>query len=194
MKKKYKTIYADPPWPCFGGVCKKKLNGGGVPTYTPLKKYPLMKLDKIISMKNFINKIADENCHLYLWATNPHIHDALHVIKEWGFIYRNMITWVKLQKNKKIAWGMGQYFRGSTEHCLFSVKGRLPYKIKDGKRQQSKTAFPALRKKHSEKPERMRRIIERVSYPPYIELFARKEIEDWDVWGNEVESDVDYEI
>lgn len=27
--------------------------------------------------------------------------------------------------------------------------------------------------------------IEKVSYPPYIELFARKRVEGWDAWGDE---------
>jgi N6-adenosine-specific RNA methylase IME4 len=33
-------------------------------------------------------------------------------------------------------------------------------------------------------------MIEVVSYPPYIELFAREKHSGWDVWGNEVESDI----
>ena len=32
----------------------------------------------------------------------------------------------------------------------------------------------------------MREMIERVSYPSRIELFAREEVEGWDAWGNEV--------
>jgi len=86
----------------------------------------------------------------------------------------------------KDRFGLGQYFRGITEHCLFGVKGVLPYKTFDGKRQQGVTGFGAPRTKHSVKPEDMRRMIEKVSYASYIELFARKETSGWDVWGNEV--------
>ena len=32
----------------------------------------------------------------------------------------------------------------------------------------------------------MRRMIERVSYAPRIELFAREPHDGWDVWGDEV--------
>lgn len=32
-------------------------------------------------------------------------------------------------------------------------------------------------------------MIEKVSYAPRIELFAREPHEGWDVWGNEVECD-----
>ena len=40
---------------------------------------------------------------------------------------------------------------------------------------------------HSRKPEEMRQMIEKVSYAPRIELFAREEFEGWDSWGNEID-------
>jgi len=40
--------------------------------------------------------------------------------------------------------------------------------------------------KHSVKPDEMRLMIEKVSYPPYIELFARSKTDGWDVWGLDV--------
>ena len=168
---KYKTIYADPPWWEVGGG---KIKRGAD------KHYPLMKTPEIVAMKPMIDEIADENCHLYLWATNNHLVDAFQVMQAWGFRYVTMITWVKDKQ------GLGQYFRGLSEHCLFGVKGRLPYKTLNGKRQQGVTAFYADRKKHSQKPQEMRTMIEKVSYPPFIELFARERFEGWDAWGNEV--------
>lgn len=64
----------------------------------------------------------------------------------------------------------------------------MPYKVVEGKRQQGSTAFLAPKGRHSQKPEEMRRMIEKVSYPPFIELFARERVEGWDAWGNEVQS------
>lgn len=123
--------------------------------------------------------IADENAHLYLWATNNYLPAALEVMQAWGFTYKTCITWGKDK------FGLGQYFRGQTEHCLFGVRGNLPYKVADGKRQQGRTLILAPRREHSRKPEEMRHMIERVSYPPYMELFARERFPDWDAWGNE---------
>lgn len=132
-----------------------------------------------------VRDIADENCHLYLWATNNHLIDAFKVMSAWGFRYVTMITWLKDKQ------GLGQYFRGKTEHCLFGIRGHLPYKVDEhGKRCQGVTGFFAPRKEHSEKPPEMRRMIEKVSYGPYIELFARKEFDGWDRWGNEVKCSV----
>jgi N6-adenosine-specific RNA methylase IME4 len=44
--------------------------------------------------------------------------------------------------------------------------------------------------KHSKKPEFFQDLIETVSDAPRLEMFARRERENWDVWGNEVESSV----
>ena len=80
-----------------------------------------------------------------------------------------------------------QYYRGLTEHCIFArTKKGLPYKMLDGKRQQGVTGFQEAKSAHSRKPETMRRMIERVSYAPRIELFAREPHDGWDVWGDEV--------
>lgn len=169
--KKYRTIYADPPWHEKGGG---KIKRGAD------RHYPLMRTEDIMALP--IEQIADESgCHLYLWATNNFLPDALKVMEAWGFRYVTTITWFK---DGNI--GLGQYFRGRTEHCLFGVKGKLPYKILNGKRQQGVTGFISPKGRHSEKPEEMRKMIEIVSYGPYIELFARKKTDGWDAWGNEI--------
>lgn len=130
-----------------------------------------------------IGELADpEGCHLYCWTTNNYLPAALECIKTWGFEYITTITWLKDRV------GLGQYYRGLTEHCLFaSTKKRLPYKMADGKRCQGATGFSEPKTVHSRKPDSMRNMIEWVSYAPRIELFAREHHAGWDVWGNEVE-------
>ena len=167
---KYKTIYADPPW---------NESGGGKIKRGADRHYPLMKTKDIIAMAGFVESISEDNCHLYMWVTNNHMQDGLDVMKAWGFTYKTMITWMKPSI------GLGQYFRGMTEHCLFGVKGNIPYKILNGKRQQGRTGFNAPKKEHSTKPSEMRTMIETVSYAPYIELFARESFNRWDAWGND---------
>lgn len=167
--KKYKTIYADPPWMERGGG---KIKRGAD------RHYNLMKTSDIIALP-ILNLIHKDGCHLYLWATNNHLPDALKVIDAWGFEYVTIITWLKDRQ------GLGQYYRGITEHCLFAVtKNRLPYKIDgSGKRMQGLTGFYEVKTIHSKKPETMRKMIEKVSYAPRIELFARQEFNGWDCWG-----------
>ncbi len=173
---KYRTIYADPPWMERGGG---KIKRGAD------RHYPLMKTSEIIAMAPQIWELAEEDAHLYLWVTNNFLPDGLKVMEAWGFRYVTMVTWLKDKP------GLGQYFRGITESCLFGVRGHLPYKILDGHRQQGLTGFTAPRTEHSKKPEEMRRMIERVSYGPYLELFSREDHEGWDVWGNEVKPDIE---
>lgn len=175
--KKYNIIYADPPW---------KEQGGGKIKRGADRHYPLMKTKDIVALP--VPEITADDAHLYLWVTNNFLPDGLQVVEAWGFRYVTMITWVKDK------FGLGQYFRGQTEHVLFGVKGMIPYK-KDqtGKRCQAPTFFEAPRRKHSAKPEEMRRIIEHVSVQPgmeKLEMFARKIVPGWDVWGNEVDEPV----
>lgn len=175
-QRKYQVIYADPPWPERGGGRIKR--GAD-------RHYELMSVEAIKGLP--IGELTEENCHLYLWVTNNYLADGLEVMKAWGFRYVTKITWIKENHI-----GLGQYFRGKTEDCLFGVRGNLPYKTtEDGKRAQGATAIFASRTKHSEKPDEMREIIELVSHEPRIELFARRERIGWDVWGNEVESDIE---
>lgn len=174
MEKKYQIVYADPPW---------NESGGGKIKRGADRHYPLMKTKEIMAL----NIPSAENAHLYLWVTNNFLPDGLKVMEAWGFKYKTAITWVK----DRI--GLGQYFRGQTEHCLFGVKGNLPYKLIDGKRQQGTTVIHAPRREHSQKPEEMRTLIEKVSDRDgfsKLEMFARRSAEGWDVWGNEVESDI----
>ena len=169
LRKLYQTVYADPPWPEYGGG---KIKRGAD------QHYPLMKVSEIVALP--VKELAANNSHLYLWVTNNYLPSGLEVMKAWGFRYITAITWLKYRM------GLGQYYRGITEHCLFGVRGNLPYKFtEEGMRAQGVTGFEASAEEHSVKPGKMRVMIEKVSYPPRIELFARRRSYGWDTWGNE---------
>lgn len=181
----YTTIMADPPWMERGGG---KIKRGAD------HHYPLMKTDDICALP--VSTVASENSHLYLWVTNNFLPDGLKVMNAWGYRYVTKIDWFKGyidddsliedMSDSALEIGLGQYFRGCTESCLFGVKGRIPYQtLPNGKRAQGRTGFHAPRKKHSEKPEKFRTMVETVSPGPYLELFARTPSLGWDVWGND---------
>jgi len=169
--KKYNIIYADPPW-------KYKEdwgNGSFKHTYSAMTLDELKRLD--------INKLADENCHLYLWVTNPFLREGLELCKEWGFEYKTLITWIKTYKDGTPEMGMGYYFRGCTEHIIFAVKGKMKIRNKV-----TKNMFKEIneRKLHSKKPSCVRNMIVKCSGDvPRIELFARQKVDGWDCWGDE---------
>lgn len=177
MTKKYKTIYADPPWQiCTGGK-----GGWG----TPQNHYAVMPVAQIAKELEWVKDVTDDQCHLYMWVVGNKIEDALLLIKQLGFTYITNLCWVK----DRI--GMGQYFRGQHELLFFCRKGKpLPYKYVDGKKVTVSSVVVHERTEHSRKPHKFYEIIESVSYGPYLELFARNTRDGWDSWGNEVESSV----
>jgi len=163
---KYKTILADPPWKYGKGF------GYGAGEY-----YPLMELKEIKQLN--VKDLASENAHLYLWCPNSLVPQALEVMKSWGFEFKTIITWVK---HRSI---FGYYFKGQSEQLLFGVKGKLPPQDRC-----QVTIIQGKVSNHSKKPEEQYLLIEKVSPKSRIELFARNKRKDWDVFGNEVNSDI----
>ena len=164
-KKKYKTIYADPPWYESGGG---KIKRGAD------KHYPLMSNRDIKLLP--VSNIAEPDCYLFMWVTNNFLPEGLDTMRHWGFRYVTNLVW------GKPSFGLGQYFRGQHEICLFGVRGKLKKKVNN-----ESTLILKPKEKHSKKPEGFYDKIERVAYPPFIELFARQRREGWDSWGNEID-------
>ncbi len=164
---KYKTILADPPW----DIQQKGKSRGAI------KHYNLMTLERIKAMP--ISDLAEENAHCWLWVTNATLEAGFDVLRAWGFTPRSIYTWVKPRL------GLGVYLRNSTEHLLLGTRGKAPIQFKG----QMNWGFMPLQD-HSQKPEEVYGIIERCSEGNYLELFARRPRHGWDIWGNEVASDV----
>ena len=175
--KKYKIIYADPAW----SYDDKSLNRGGAERH-----YRTMPVEDIMQLD--IQSISDDDCILFMWATFPKLQEALDVIKAWGFTYKtNAFTWVKRNKiADSLFWGMGRWTRSNAEICLLAVKGK-PTRIGKGVHSVIESPIGS----HSAKPEETRdRIIKLMGDLPRIELFSRNNCDGWDVWGNEVKSDI----
>lgn len=174
--KKYNIIYVDPPWAYDSGVSP---TGGiwGLAT----DHYSTMKLSDIKKLP--VNEIADDDCFLFLWSVFPQLQEALDVIKEWGFDYKTVaFTWVKKDRKGNNLMGTGWYTRANAEVCLIARKGKIRV-INHGIRQ----IIESVREKHSKKPDEVRdRIIQLCGDIPRIELFARKKVDGWDNWGNEI--------
>jgi len=140
-----------------------------------------------------IKKLADKDCALFLWVTDSHLCDGLELIKKWGFTYKTIaFVWVKKTNKGNLCANVGSWTMKNTEICLLGTKGNmLKYKNKNNIFQ----LVEAERSKHSKKPEEVRKRIEELFPNTYkIELFARQKAEGWNVWGNEVESDIHIDI
>ena len=181
--KRYQIIYADPPW-------DYRDKNQGAHKYGKIAPYYSGMTTKEISLLP-INLLTEQNCILFLWATFPNLQEALDVILAWGFTYKTLgFSWIKTNsKNGKPFFGIGHYTKSNCEVCLIGLKGKLE-PLKQSNRVSSVIIAP--REKHSKKPDIIRdKIVEFCGDLPRIELFAREKTEGWDVWGNEVESDIE---
>ena len=165
-KGKYRVIYADPPWQ-YGD--QRALDRGGAE-----EQYPTMSLDSICELP--ISQISDENSVLFLWATTPLLQEGLDVMKAWGFDYKTLFTWDKERSF------FGHYNGVAQEFLLLGTKGSCVPDCQE----RLHSIVRSKRTKHSEKPEEFRQIIETLyKYGNKVELFARKKVDGWEVYGNE---------
>jgi N6-adenosine-specific RNA methylase IME4 len=162
---KFATIIIDPPWD-WGDEGDQDQMGRARPDYATMSKEQLMALP--------VGELADEDCHLYMWITNRSLPKGFELLERWGFRYITALTWAKP------SFGMGNYFRGQTEHVLFGVKGSQPLKRKD-----VGTLFAAPRgpNGHSSKPVEFYDLVESCSPGPFLEMFSRSKRDGWVAWG-----------
>jgi N6-adenosine-specific RNA methylase IME4 len=179
------AIYADPPWDfeIWGGPSGK--------THTsPDAHYNTEPLDKIAGLP--AARLAADDCALFLWITWPHLilGHHLQIIDAWGFKPSTLgFLWVKTNPSATVVtldgdglhWGNGYSTRANTEVCVYATRGS-PNRLAADVHQ----VVMASVGEHSAKPEEVRRRIERLVAGPYLELFARKPVTGWTVWGNEI--------
>ena len=176
---KYQIIYADPPWSYDNFQGKGKKYGDVSAHYTTMLLEDLKKLN--------VNILSDKNCILFMWATFPHLKNAIEVLESWGFKYITVaFVWVKTDsKGKYRADGLGFYTNSNAEIVLIGKKGTFQRQCNNVKQ-----IIFSKKRQHSRKPDEIyQRIIDLCGKLPRIELFARQRIEGWDVWGNEVPTD-----
>jgi N6-adenosine-specific RNA methylase IME4 len=164
--KKYGAVIIDPPW----DIDQKGARGA-------VMHYDLMTLDQIKAMP--ISDLTEPDAHCWLWVMNGTLRHGYDVLEAWGFTPRSVFTWVKPRL------GLGNYLRNATEHVLRGTRGKAPVLY----RAQPNWGFFPIQD-HSHKPEEFHEIVKRVSPGPYLELFARRRYPGFDVWGNEIDSDI----
>lgn len=176
---KYNIIYADPPWNSNTQFGRDKKKGNE-------RHYPLMTLENIKKLP--VGEVCAEDCILFLWVVDTQLFEAKEVIEAWGFKYKTVgFTWVKKTAQNKDHFGVGMWTRKNPEMCLIATKGH-PRRINAGIRQLQY----GLKREHSRKPDEIRdEIVKLVGDLPRIELFARIKADWWDVWGNELNNDIE---
>jgi len=183
----FDILIADPPW-----QYNNKRTGGSLKSGAE-QHYPTMDLSTLMDLSGHLDRLMSENSMIFLWTTNSFIREAFSLLCAYDYTYKTMITWVK--KN----YGLGAWFRGKTEHCLFGIKGDVPA---------LRMNLPNLiiseeKLEHSQKPQEFYNYVSRCAYKmrdnskdsrPFkiLELFARDQIcmmdlnVQWTCLGNEL--------
>lgn len=188
--KKFDVIYADPPWD-YNGKMQFDKSSADVNNIDLSKnifissasfKYPTLKTTELVKLR--VQDIAKDDCLLFMWTTNPHLAQALELGKSWGFDYKTVaFIWDKMNHNP------GKYTLSNCEICLVFKRGKIPTP-RGARNIQQLVRIP--RKGHSEKPIEVMQAIEKM-FPTQerIELFARRRVKGWTVWGLDVFEDRD---
>ena len=170
LSEQYKTIVADPPWMERGGGKSKR----GADRHYSLLDVP--NIIRVMTQCDHWNNVAD-NAHLYMWVTNNHLANGLKVMDALGFRYITNVCWVKNSI------GLGQYFRGQHELCLFGTRGRgVVVRTPD---RTISSVIEARKTGHSRKPLDFYEMVESRSWGPYLEMFARAQRSGWTTWGDQ---------
>ncbi len=183
--EKYQVIYADPPWD-YGGKMQydkstiKSENEGferDIFISSASFKYPTVKLKDLMELN--VDSIAADDCILFMWTTGPQFANAIKLGEAWGFEYKTVaFVWDKMVHNP------GRYTLSQTEFVLAFKKGKFP--SPRGARN-IRQMVQIKRGAHSVKPtEVIEGITKMFPQQKKIELFARKNYENWDNWGLEI--------
>jgi len=177
----YEIIYADPPW-----SFSNKKTGGSMKSGSAAQ-YSCMSIKELASLN--VQSLCAENCALFMWWVASMPDEALHVARSWGFKFKTMteFVWNKTTVHGKPFFGMGFSTRQGSESCLLAVKGdfkRISASVR------AVITHPILA--HSEKPDIFRdSIVELMGPLPRLEMFGRKAVPGWDMFGDEVPDSIE---
>lgn len=161
----FDVIVLDPPW------AMQKIERDVTPDQVAFD-YPTMSEVELSEM----TIPAADDCHVWVWTTHKFLPMALRLIEAWGMKYVCTFTWHKPGGFQPF--GLPQY---NCEFAIYARKG-TPEFI-DTK------AFPvcfnAPRGAHSEKPSEFYELVRRVTAGRRLDMFNRRAIEGFEVWGKE---------
>lgn len=173
--KQYNCIVIDPPWPV------KKIERENRPDQGSELDYRTMSLQEIANLP-ILNLTNPAGSHVYLWVTSKFLPVALQLFNKWGIKYQCVLAWVKNVGITPFS------FMYNLEFVVFGRVGNLPL-LECGVKQsfEGSEGIKGANGKHSEKPESFYDLVLKVSPGPRLDMFARKNREGFDAWGNEVE-------
>ncbi len=175
LEGKFRIIYADPPW--------TYRNSSPHPDGSHTKaaqRYPTMTIEELCKLP--VAAHTTKNAILFMWVTSPLLFQnpgPRDVLEAWGFTYKSSRVWDKVRGNPG-SYGM----QVCHEYLVIGVRGAC---LPDAPTPHDDSVEVIRHEgEHSEKPEDFRKFIERHwTHGPYLELFGRKKVKGWTVFGND---------
>lgn len=169
----FRVILCDPAW---------LYNDSGATEDGSLGKaerhYAGMTIEQICALPVQSHALPDSI--LFMWVTVPMLllnPGPREVLEAWGFNYKTNFSWDKVLGMR------GHYSHVTHEHLIVATRGSC---LPDRPTPQPKSSQTIRRSNvHSEKPEEFRQMIMAGWDGPYLELFGRKPVEGWTVFGND---------
>ena len=175
----YRVVYADPPWAYrdSGTITESDSYGRAE------RHYPTMSVEEIAAFRDDEGRrvvdVVHDDAALFLWVPAPLLRECWPVVDAWGFEFKTHLVWDKVRHN------FGHYVSARHEDLLLCTRGRcVPDRLKP---MVDSVVTVERSHRHSEKPEKFRRIITRLYDGPYLELFGRNSVKGWQVFGNQRE-------
>ncbi len=166
-----RVILADPPWH-FRTYSEKGWRKSAH------AKYRCMTQEDIGALP--VGALCAPDCLMVMWATAPHLPQALSVMESWGFTFKTAGAWAKQSRTgSHWAFGTGYLLRSAAEFFLIGTRGRITQLSRS-----SRNLLAAPVREHSRKPEAMYELVEATWPGPYVELFATHPREGWLSWGD----------
>lgn len=188
-QKKYKVIYADPPWQFNNKKTGGSMKSGAASKYLTTGIEGLKNID--------VNSITEDDAILFMWYVGAMPQEAIDLVHAWGFEIKNMngFVWNKLTQKNKPHFGMGFYTRAGSESVIIATKGKFKPKshsVRAVFNSESQIQFEGKALIHSRKPYQVRDlIVDLCGDVPRLEMFARESAEGWDAFGNECENSIE---
>jgi site-specific DNA-methyltransferase (adenine-specific) len=175
--KKFDIILVDPPWHYSLRKDDK--------THRNRVKYSTMTINQLKRLK--VGSIAHDNCYLFMWVTKDYLKEGIELLEHWGFIYKNILTWVKVSKEGKIRMMTGHWGRNCSEFILVGIKGKTASFTSLGISNIPTVFLAEVDNKHSKKPDipLLDALCDKIPHAEKIDLFSRENKSNWFCWGDD---------
>ena len=167
----YATVVIDPPWSygSAGTTPGERMRGN---ILAEGADYPSMTVEELADLDLPLGPDA----WVFLWTTNGHLPSAFQLLDSWELKYRYTMVWHKDGGPKQPT---GPTY--NAEFVLVASKGSPLFTDVTS----FSTCFSAPRTSHSAKPEEFYELLRRVTPFPRLDMFNRRAIDGFDVWGDE---------